>query len=468
MYISSWTWALAVLLWFGPATATAQTYVIKLNSKQTIGRTVTIRDTRTENGTLKFFFPDGKLAHEVPPKSRELIYTVTPLEEERSDRQSGKCKFVYEKATETIGGKTRNLSYHGRTLIFAQKDGVYRVGVVGEQPLDPADVDELLAKANRKSSDRDDDRAFLPAKPVAVGDSWSVDPNVVFSAFKEFDPDMKVSRADGKLVRVYTRGASRFGTLEVSVEGAVKSLGMGSKFDPPAIKKMKVTTDRAIDGSEAALTVTDDGDIKGRGTVRKGETIFTVEMGMGQSSRQEISAERDDPKAREVPVVKFVGRGDWFEFTSKEGRFTASFPDKPTVKTVSLENGVQETKVMAIREQDRTAYGVTIHDYPESAPLSEPEVALKRIAETHADKTKEKKDIERFGYPGIELHLEFEQDGVRLIMTLQAFCVDGRFYQVVAMGEHGTKKKIEVRKFLDSFRLLKEKDGAEPKPESKK
>ena len=136
---SLWPWVSVLLVSLGAAASPAQTYTINLKAPPAVGKTVTIRDTDTdaEGSSLKFISPDGKTAYEGKPKTRELVYSITPLEPETSGGRPGKYKHVYEKATETVDGKTRKLSYHGRTLVFGRKDGVYRVGVVGDPPWTP-------------------------------------------------------------------------------------------------------------------------------------------------------------------------------------------------------------------------------------------------------------------------------------------------------------------------------------------
>ncbi len=459
---SLWPWASVFLASFAASAAPAQTYTINLKAPQAVGKTVTVRRTHADGGWLRFTYPDGKLAYEDKPKSRELVYSYTTLEPDTSSGRPGKCKIVYEKATETVGGKTRPLSYHGRTLVFDRKDGAYRVGVVGEPPLDAADVDELLKRHNARDPDIDFDKALTPNRPVAVGERWPIAPEAVKALLKEFALDSKIVRAEARLVKVYARGKSRFGVLEVSVEGVFTSLGSGSKFDPPATERLKWTIDAAIDSSSTARTETGTGELTGKGVAPKGDTTFGVDMRMEMSERLERSEERDDPAAHEVPAVEFVGPGGWVEFTSEEGRFTATFPGKPEVTTRKDDNGDVTTGVMGHRERGDIVYMVMFSYNAKTDPKADPKVMLKRVADSLADETKAKKEIERNGHPGIELIREHqEKGGIKVAVTYQAFYVDGRLYQVMVGSRPGVKEKVEARRFLDSFRLHDAKAGNE-------
>ena len=48
-------------------------------------------------------------------------------------------------------------------------------------------------------------------------------------------------------------------------------------------------------------------------------------------------------------------------------------------------------------------------------------------------------------------------------MTYRVFYVNDRLYQLMVVNAMNTKEKPLVKKFLDSFKLLKKKDAKEPK-----
>jgi hypothetical protein len=290
------------------AQAPAQTYTIKLKTNPDAGMTVTIRDTEKGTGSTKLFGPDGKLLQEIKPTSHELVYTLTILDRKKGDTRASRYKRVYEKARETEDGKSRNTSYHGRTVLFEQKDGVYRVGVAGKPPLDKKDLDKFIKRANEKTdADIVQDRAITPARAVAVGDRWPVDTKALGSVMEGAELDLKASRGEAKLVKVYTKGKSQFGVIEVNVKLAVTGIARTVEFKPAATLEMKMTIDTAIDGSSAARTENDTGKFKGKGILRQGDQKITVEMDEEMSGRKDRSEEKDDARAREMPAVELFG-----------------------------------------------------------------------------------------------------------------------------------------------------------------
>jgi hypothetical protein len=471
----SYAWLATAVVFFGTAEASAQTYTIKINARDTIGTTRAYRETSSDGGWLRFFRPDGKLALEDnKSKNRALVYSETILEGEGKDGRLGKFKIVYENARETVDGKPRPLSYHGRTLIFERKDGTYRVGVVGEPPLDPADVEELLKSKSNVDDNRDWSfvlsKAFVPGRPVSVGERWQLDRDLVARLFPkpEFEADPEGIRAEAKLLKVYTRGGSQFGVLEATFELSVRSLGKGSKFDPSGVMKQTLTLDTAIDGADSGGSFVYKGLMTGKGVIAKGKEVFGTEMRMEQVSRLECSEAKHDPKALEVPAVKFVGAGEWIEYTSKEGRFTASFPAKPTLKTKKAANGTVTSGVTVTREHEKVVYMVMFIDYPEDQK-PEPKTALKDLVARLGKSAEAAKEINRAGHAGIESVFDIEQTGTRTTWSYQAFFVNGRLYQLMAGGDPGMKDRVEVRKFFDSFRLEKAKaEGADGKGEIKR
>src|SRR5262245_12055229 len=126
------------------------THDIRIKLKIDPGRTVTYKETVKESGSLKSFDVDGKLVFERQREGSETAHRLTVLE---TDKDGKVTKYVrtYNAATEKENGKTKTFSYHGRTLLFEKVDGKFRVGVVGEPPLDPDDVALLYKKANKKS-----------------------------------------------------------------------------------------------------------------------------------------------------------------------------------------------------------------------------------------------------------------------------------------------------------------------------
>jgi hypothetical protein len=437
--------------------AETQTYTVKLKTHADVGMTVTIQNSRKESGSTRLFAADGKLLSELQPESREVVYALTILKRKTSEAPPEQFKRVYQKATETIGGKTRTFSFQGRTVVFERKDGTYQVGVAGTFPLDEKDLARFLEKANENTpSAAQQDRALTPPRAVAVGEPWRIDPRMLGDLPRDAELDLKASHAEARLVKVYARGTSRFGVIEINYKLAVKALGQDIKFDPPAIQESKRTIDTAIDGSSTARKESTTGKIKGKGILQQGGMKITMEVDLAMSSRQVRSQEKDDAGAREVPAVRLVGPGgDWAEFTSTEGRFSATFPGKPTVTSKKGKDDVTTT-CQVIREGGSITYSVNYTDFARPN-LLDPKALLRSVADSFPRGTRQK-EVKLDGVDGVELVQTIEPRGGNpaVTLTFRVYFVQGRLYQVMVASAAGVKEKVQVSRFLDSFKLARQ------------
>jgi hypothetical protein len=448
-------WLAVALLLACSLEASAQTYTIKLKSHPDAGKTVTVQVTDKETTSTKTIDAKGKAQEEVAANSSETVYALTVLARKKGAEPPEKYTRAYVKATETDGGKTRAFSYQGRTVVFEKKDGKYRVGVVGKQPLDEEDLERLIEKAN-DGPDKEVvfDRAITPDRAVAVGDRWPVDP-VALTSRMGLVLDRKASRADAKLVKAYRKGKSQFGVIQVEVKLAVKEVAREARFDPPAVMEVKMTIDTAIDGSSTARTEIVSARFKGKGRPLAGKD--EIEFDRADSSRSVSSEEKDDPKAREVPVVKLVGpEGDWSELTSKEGRFSVSFPGKPVMARQEGKDEVSTTWEVR-RDRGAVGYSVTYTDFT-NPDKGDPKKLIAAAADAFAREAKKKakkRSIELNGFPGVEV--ELEHMGVDAVSRM--YLVKDRFYNVIVVGPRGSLEKLQARRFLDSFKLHDRKDA---------
>jgi hypothetical protein len=460
-------WLIVVLLSACSLEAAPPTYTIKFKTQPDTGMTVTIRDSENETGSMRAFGADGKLLNEEKPKSHEVIYTVTVLQRKKTGALANKAKRVYEKATESEGGKARTFTYQGRTVVIEQKGNAYHVGVDGKPPLDEKDLDKLIKDANDDSPGTiGGEEAVIPNKAVAVGERWTIN-LAKMKALKRYDLDTKASTGEAKLVKVYTKGKSQFGIIEINFKLAVKGFGPDMHFIPPASMEQKVTIDTAIDGSSTARTETLTGKLKGRSVMHESGKKIVIEIDVGMSGRSVCSEEKDDARAREVPAVKLFGPDrHWAEFTSKEGRFSATFPGKPEVTKKEAKTSVT-TECTVARERGNIAYTVIYTDYKNPNPNADPKAVLKSVIESNAKVTKKKKEIKLNGIEGVELVLELDQKEGKLHMTYRAYFVKGRLYQLMVIDAPGVKEKIQVEKFLDSFKLHDRKNAKKPGKDGK-
>jgi hypothetical protein len=434
--------------------AHGQSYTIKLKLDPDPGQSVVVRDSSKETGAMKFVDLQGKLLHEEKPGVKESVYTETTLE--KGDPFPAKYKRTYETATEAKGEeKAKPFSYQGRTVVFELKDGKYRVGVVGKPPLDEKDQEKLTQQANDHSEQTLLVQHLAPKEAVKVGDSWKVDVKKIASGAKPALINAEKSSVEAKLVKVYTKDKKQFGVFEIKAQLAVEGVEDVMRFEPPLVETLDLTLDAVIDGTSTLAALSGTQKIKGTCKAFQGkEQIANVEADISATGRDERSAEKDDPKGREVPAAEFpTEKTEWKEFTSKEGKFTANFPEAPKVDSKKDAKGIVTTSTIATAEKGAIAYFVSYTELDADSAKVDPKLILEGGAKSLEEGTKSKKEIKLNGFPGLEIVREFEQGGSKLYMKTHMYMVKNRLYQVFVMSEQGKKDKADADKFLESFRL---------------
>ena len=436
-----------------------QSYTIKLKLHPDPGQSVVVRESSKDVGSMKFLDLQGKVLKEDKPGVRESVYTETTLA--RGDKSRTKYKLMFETATEAFGDeKPTAFSFQGRTLLFEVKDSKYRVGVVGKPTLDPKTLEPLVEDANEPPAHMLLLNNVAPSEAVKVGDSWSIDVKKLATETKSTRYDREKSTADAKLIKVYTKNKQQFGVIEVKARLFVEALADSIQFEPPAHHDINILVDAVIDGTSTLFVATMTRKLTGKGKVFNGkQAVAILESDITSTDRYERSAEKDDPKGQEVPVAEFPsGKTEWKEFTSKEGRFSANFPDEPKIDAKKSAKGIVANTVMVEREKGAIYYLVMYSDLPVEASKIDPKALLEGGAKTISAGTKSKKEITLNGFPGLEIVREYEQSGSNLSMKAHLYMVKNRLYQVFVVAETNVKDKAEVEKFLDSFRLVEKAD----------
>ncbi|MBL8799401.1 MAG: hypothetical protein JNM56_36295, partial [Planctomycetia bacterium] len=202
----------------------------------------------------------------------------------------------YALAVDRIGSETRKLPYEGRVIVFEFKDGKYQATALGEPPVSP---DELAVLARRVSRP-DLIQLYLPNKPVAEGESWTIDVARAAPVLADgTDVDAPRSSGTGTLTKAYMKPGSRslYGVIDFDLKFAVINRVFQGKqklaWEPGTFLEFKGTIDTAIDGTTSEGTVSVKGKFSGKSRhfVMKDKNV-SVESLTEFSSRQERTPEK--------------------------------------------------------------------------------------------------------------------------------------------------------------------------------
>jgi hypothetical protein len=157
----------------------------------------------------------------------------------------------------------------------------------------------------------------------------------------------------------------------------------------------------------------------------------------------------------------------WKEFQAKQGRFSVLLPGTPAYEVQTRDfPAVGATQVHTyVLRQEPYVFLVVYADLPpqllRTGPLAVADDMQNGFLESLDARLVSEKDIKISGKPG----KEFRADVPKLpgIALSRAAAVGGRVYQIAVVAPREQSPVPELRKFLDSFKLL-----APPKPAVKK
>jgi hypothetical protein len=250
-----------------PVLAQDASHAIKLKKEAKGDR---VKVASTDIGDMKFKLElMGREDVKEEKKTVKLAYTEEIVEKAKDARDATKLRRSYTTAERTTDGEKARLPYHGKAVVIEKKGDKYTF-TVGGQELEEEDAEELEEEFNQGDIPLDNED-FLPAKPVKVGETWTVDAKKVAEAFDADGPlalDVKTTRIAGKLVKVYEKGGRRFGVMDLDLTLGVRELrvdGQEIAMKPGSTVRAKITLDACIDGT--AHTGTEKGtmtfDLKG-------------------------------------------------------------------------------------------------------------------------------------------------------------------------------------------------------------
>ena len=428
-------------------------YTITIKAHPDVGKTVRYTSTSTETGSMRGFGGDGKLMFEDKKDGGEESYRSTYLALGK-DGSPTRLVRVYEKATETRNGKTTPLSRQGRTFLLERVGTKPRVSVVGEAAIDPKELAKLYKEGDERKPSESLIDHLSPRKPVKVGDSWPIPIGALFDLLDGLPVNFEKSAVTAKLARVYQKGESQFGTVEIRVRvilsGKVDRNGMTATVERPGELTADMTLDVAIDGSSTEHTLRVKSAIKVEALVpMPGGQTGRLVMDVHFTGIDEWSAETDDPKAREVGKVVHLPRpGEWDEFKPEDGLFTADFPGRPT-RTSKEGTGYTQRCWMVETKDQSAVYMVRITDHP-NPDTADPDAILRLIVNGSKD-LRSQEGVEISGVKGVELRFATDIEGKTYEYRQRVAATKHRTVHVIVATQEG--KQSDADRFFKSFRM---------------
>lgn len=148
---------------------------------------------------------------------------------------------------------------------------------------------------------------------------------------------------------------------------------------------------------------------------------------------------------------------EWLNFESESGRFSVLFPGAPDeqVESVQTAIGVIETQFFMVTQRD-LAYSVNLADYPpEMIAAGDTQQMLDGARDGAVSNVNgellEEKELTLGGYPGRELKVRVEEEGI--VVRARIYLVNERLYVIQAMSKERLASSEDIDKFLDSFEL---------------
>ena len=154
------------------------------------------------------------------------------------------------------------------------------------------------------------------------------------------------------------------------------------------------------------------------------------------------------------------GSAGWREFAPEEGRFSILVPRTPreTTETVETEMGTHDEHTFTVIHGD-IAYIVNYGDYPQSLRNVDSRAMLDALrdgaVESVGGKLLSERAISVDGYPGREVKIKVSNDSETAIMQVRIYIVRNRLYYIYTIAPETRASSPDVKKFLDSFKLLR-------------
>ena len=291
--------AVPAALWAAPA---PDRYTIKVK-KGGKGSVTQVDKQDTEETKVKIEGPDGKVLREDEEKrTTRQAYKETTLEKPGPDKRATRLERAYTRAVETVGGAEHTLSYQGKTVVIAEKGGVYHF-TVDDKELPARDAALLHRTFNQGGADEAElAKRMIPPKAVGVGETWEVDwrplPGLLlFGRDQDVAIDASKATATGKLLKVYRKDGKPFGVLDFHIDLPLTGempLGKAKvTLRPGSRLLLKIKADTCIDGtsSDAVAEWSKEMKVEGvsKGTDGKAYKVTINQVTKGEDTATDLS-----------------------------------------------------------------------------------------------------------------------------------------------------------------------------------
>ena len=259
--------------------------VVKVREPQAGDR---VRVTDEEKSTsVSTFTVNGNKTEKTEKKSRAVVYVEDVLTAgEPGARRPAKVKRAYEKFESTKdGGEPEKGPLQGKTVLIEKKGEKYEFAYDGGGAVE-ASVAAALDREFNKAGSVVRTADVVPAKPVKVGDTWTVDKAKLLKDLSAdgtvFDADKTTATA--KLVKSFIKDDQRFGVIELKLETPIKTLAGKTPLEPKAgsVVILTVTVEGPIDGSVGASVA------ESRGTYKIEASTMGVDVKVAAEAEQII------------------------------------------------------------------------------------------------------------------------------------------------------------------------------------
>jgi hypothetical protein len=150
---------------------------------------------------------------------------------------------------------------------------------------------------------------------------------------------------------------------------------------------------------------------------------------------------------------------EWKEYTISTGAFAISMPTSPVIESHAVDTGSGpiDTQIVLAKTDPSVAYAMVYCEYPQDAlfciaPEKYLNTASHRMVEKMNGDVISESHILLDGFPGREIKMTVSNG----ILHLKLYAVGKRSYQIYAVALNDRTAHKEARRFLSSFRLLKE------------